>query len=309
MNHTFSMTQLPPPIYFYHTLIGDAKVVESSYVQLLSSIIDPRFILIIFFFIIFFSYLFIFSHLYLIFYLAAKRLFNLHVYSRNSQTRTEAYTRKKNLFVFTPSVLVMNPKKDKAFFFFLGITRDGLLMRVKKNQWQDVIDLNLTSVYLSNRYFLSKLSPVYSLHATTKIMMKKKKGRIINIASVIGLVGNIGQANYSAAKAGVIGPTKTVAKEYTSRNINVINAIAPGFIAFNMTAKVGEDTEKKILETIPLGRYGQPEKFAGLLGFLAINPTASYITGQAYAVTACILAFLGGSLMTDCLFSSSYDND
>ncbi|KAL5563919.1 hypothetical protein UlMin_033666 [Ulmus minor] len=186
--------------------------------------------------------------------------------------------RKKNPFVFTPSILVMNPKKDKAFFFFLGITRDGLLMRVKKNQWQDVIDLNLTGVYLCIQ-FLSKLSLVYSFHAAAKILMKKKKGRIINIASVVSLVGNVGQANYSATKAGVIGLTKTVAKEYTSRNIN-FNAIAPGFIAFNMTAKLGEDTEKKILETIPLGRYGQPKKVAGLLGFLAINPATSYITGH-----------------------------
>ncbi|KAL5581744.1 hypothetical protein UlMin_014186 [Ulmus minor] len=162
------------------------------------------------------------------------------------------------------------------------ITRDGLLMRVKKNQWQDVIDLNLTGVYLCTE-FLSKLSLVYSLYAAAKIMMKKKKGRIINIALVVGLVGNVGQANYSAAKAGVIGLTKTVAKEYASRNINV-NAIAPGFIAFDMTAKLGEDTEKKILETIPLGRYGQLEEVAGLLGFLAINPAASYITGQKKTV-------------------------
>ncbi|KAK9117473.1 hypothetical protein Sjap_016420 [Stephania japonica] len=106
-----------------------------------------------------------------------------------------------------------------------------------------------------------------------------KAGRIINIASVVGLVGNVGQANYSAAKAGVIGFTKTVAKEYSSRNINV-NAVAPGFIASDMTAKLSEDIEKKILETIPLGRYGQPEEVAGLVKFLALSPAASYITGQ-----------------------------
>uniref|UniRef100_A0A7N0TY31 3-oxoacyl-[acyl-carrier-protein] reductase n=1 Tax=Kalanchoe fedtschenkoi TaxID=63787 RepID=A0A7N0TY31_KALFE len=147
-----------------------------------------------------------------------------------------------------------------------GITRDGLLMRMKKQQWQDVIDLNLTGVFLCTQ-------------AAAKIMMKKKKGRIINIASVVGLVGNVGQANYSAAKAGVIGFTKAVAKEYSSRNINV-NAIAPGFIASDMTAKLGGDIEKKILETIPLGRYGQPEEVAGLVEFLALNPAASYITGQ-----------------------------
>ncbi|KAK6252366.1 hypothetical protein QUC31_014086 [Theobroma cacao] len=147
-----------------------------------------------------------------------------------------------------------------------GITRDTLLMRMKKSQWQEVIDLNLTGVFLCTQ-------------AAAKIMMKKKKGRIINIASVVGLVGNVGQANYSAAKAGVIGFTKTVAKEYASRNINV-NAIAPGFIASDMTAKLGEDIEKKILETIPLGRYGQPEEVAGLVEFLALNPASSYITGQ-----------------------------
>ncbi|CAN1847097.1 3-oxoacyl-[acyl-carrier-protein] reductase, chloroplastic [Linum perenne] len=152
-----------------------------------------------------------------------------------------------------------------------GITRDTLLMRMKKNQWQDVIDLNLTGVFLCTQVYKD-----YVLADCTR-------GRIINIASVVGLVGNVGQANYSAAKAGVIGFTKSVAKEYASRNINV-NAIAPGFIASDMTAKLGDDIEKKILGTIPLGRYGQPEEVAGLVEFLALNPAASYMTGQVLTI-------------------------
>jgi len=151
-----------------------------------------------------------------------------------------------------------------------GITRDTLMMRMAKSQWQDVIDLNLTGVFLCTQ-------------AAAKVMMKKRKGRIINISSVVGLTGNIGQANYSAAKAGVIGLTKTVAREYASRNITA-NAIAPGFIASDMTAKLGDEIEKKILQTIPLGRYGQPEEVAGLVEFLALNPAANYITGQVFNI-------------------------
>ncbi|CAG7899258.1 unnamed protein product [Brassica rapa] len=150
-----------------------------------------------------------------------------------------------------------------------GITRDTLLIRMKKSQWDEVIDLNLTGVFLCN-------------HVCTRIVLTYSiilQGRIINIASVVGLIGNIGQANYAAAKAGVIGFSKTAAREGASRNINV-NVVCPRFIASDMTAKLGEDMEKKILGTIPLGRYGQPEDVAGLVEFLALSPAAGYITGQ-----------------------------
>ena len=151
-----------------------------------------------------------------------------------------------------------------------GITRDGLLMRMKTEDWQAVINLNLTGVFLCTR-------------AVTRPMLKQRSGRIINITSVVGVTGNAGQANYSAAKAGVIGLTKTVAREYAGRNIQC-NAIAPGFIASDMTAVLGEELEKKILTTIPAGRYGQPEEIAGLVKFLAMDPAAAYITGQTLHV-------------------------
>ena len=123
-----------------------------------------------------------------------------------------------------------------------GITRDTLLLRMKPEDWQAVIDLNLTGVFLCTR-------------AISKVMLKQRAGRIINIASVAGQMGNPGQANYSAAKAGVIGFTKTVAKELASRGITV-NAVAPGFITTDMTSDVKAE---EILKYIPLGRYGQPE--------------------------------------------------
>jgi 3-oxoacyl-[acyl-carrier protein] reductase len=149
-----------------------------------------------------------------------------------------------------------------------GITRDTLLLRMKLEDWQSVIDLNLTGVFLTTR-------------AVSKIMLKQKSGRIINIASVSGLMGNAGQGNYSAAKAGVIGFTKTVAKELASRGITV-NAVAPGFIATDMTADLKNTDE--ILKFIPLGRYGQPEEIAGMVRFLAADPAAAYITGQVFNV-------------------------
>lgn len=148
-----------------------------------------------------------------------------------------------------------------------GITRDTLLLRMKLEDWQAVIDLNLTGVFLCTR-------------AVSKIMLKQKSGRIINITSVAGQMGNPGQANYSAAKAGVIGFTKTVAKELASRGITV-NAVAPGFITTDMTADVKSD---EILKFIPLNRYGQPEEVAGMIRFLAADPAAAYITGQVMNV-------------------------
>ena len=149
-----------------------------------------------------------------------------------------------------------------------GITRDTLLLRMKLEDWQAVIDLNLTGVFLATR-------------AVSKVMLKQKSGRIINIASVAGQMGNPGQGNYSAAKAGVIGFTKTVAKEMASRGITV-NAVAPGFIATDMTADLKNIDD--ILKFIPLGRYGQPEEIAGMVRFLAADPAAAYITGQVFNV-------------------------
>jgi len=148
-----------------------------------------------------------------------------------------------------------------------GITRDNLLLRMKLEDWQAVMDLNLTGVFLCTK-------------AVAKIMIKQRQGRIINITSVAGLMGNPGQANYSAAKAGVIGFTKTIAKELASRGITA-NAVAPGFIATDMTEDLKAD---EILKFIPLARYGQPEEVAGMIRFLAVDPAAAYITGQVFNV-------------------------
>jgi 3-oxoacyl-[acyl-carrier protein] reductase len=148
-----------------------------------------------------------------------------------------------------------------------GITRDGLLMRMKSTDWQSVLDLNLTGVFLCTR-------------AVSRTMLKARSGRIINITSVVGLMGNPGQANYSAAKAGVIGLTRSSAAEFASRGVTV-NAVAPGFIESDMTAELDKEP---ILRAIPLGRMGQPAEVAGAVRFLAADPAAAYMTGQVLQV-------------------------
>ncbi len=148
-----------------------------------------------------------------------------------------------------------------------GITKDGLLMRMKTADWQSVIDLNLTGVFLCSR-------------AVSRPMLKARSGRIINITSVVALMGNPGQANYSAAKAGVIGLTRSSAAEFASRGVTV-NAVAPGFIATDMTKELENEA---ILRSIPLGRMGSTKEVAGVVRFLAADPAASYITGQVLQV-------------------------
>lgn len=150
-----------------------------------------------------------------------------------------------------------------------GITRDGLLMIMKEDDWQVVLDTNLTGAF-------------HCTKAVTRLMMKQRSGSIINITSVVGETGNAGQANYAAAKAGLIGFTKSVAKELASRNIRC-NAIAPGCIETDMTAVLGEDTVDAMIKTIPMGRVAQPEEVAKAVLFLA-SDDASYITGQTLNV-------------------------
>jgi 3-oxoacyl-[acyl-carrier protein] reductase len=150
-----------------------------------------------------------------------------------------------------------------------GITRDNLLLRMSEKDFDDVIDANLKSVF---NYTKAVLKP----------MLKQRFGRIVNIASVVGLIGNPGQSNYVASKAGVIGFTKSMARELASRNITV-NAVAPGFIQTDMTDKLSEEQKKKLAEMIPLGRMGTPEDVAKVVGFLC-SPESNYITGQVIAV-------------------------
>jgi 3-oxoacyl-[acyl-carrier protein] reductase len=150
-----------------------------------------------------------------------------------------------------------------------GITRDNLLMRMKDEDWQAILDTNLTSVYRSSK-------------AVMRGMMKARKGRIINIASVVGVTGNAGQSNYAAAKAGIIAFSKSLAREIGSRGVTV-NVIAPGFIATDMTSDLPEASRQALEGQIALGRLGEPADIANAVAFLA-GPSASYITGETLHV-------------------------
>lgn len=150
-----------------------------------------------------------------------------------------------------------------------GITKDGLALRMKTEDWESVIDTNLSGSF-------------YACQAVMQGMMKERWGRIINIASVVGRMGNAGQANYVAAKAGLMGLTKSLARELASRNITV-NAVAPGFITTDMTAVLSEELKKKMLENIPLNRFGASEDIAEAVKFLA-SDAAGYITGHVLDV-------------------------
>ncbi len=150
-----------------------------------------------------------------------------------------------------------------------GVTRDGLSMRMSEADWDIVMDTNLKGAF-------------FFMQAFQRGMLRQRKGRIINISSVSGLTGNAGQSNYAASKAGLIGLTKSLARELASRNITV-NAVAPGFIVTDMTNELPDDVKKKVTENIPLARFGQPDDIAAAVLYLA-GPDAGYITGQVLTV-------------------------
>ena len=150
-----------------------------------------------------------------------------------------------------------------------GITRDGLLMRMKDEDWDSVLDVNLKGTFLCTREAI-------------KLMAKAKSGRIVTISSVVGEMGNAGQANYCASKAGIIGFTKAVAREYAKRNITV-NAVAPGFIETDMTSVLTESVREELLKQIPVNRFGAPEDIANAVYYL-VSDLGSYVTGQVLSV-------------------------
>lgn len=150
-----------------------------------------------------------------------------------------------------------------------GITKDMLTVRMRDEDWDKVISINLTGSFYCSR-------------AAAKLMMAQKSGKIVNISSIVGLMGNAGQANYSSSKAGVLGLTKSLARELASRNITV-NAIAPGFVESDMTAKLNDEQRKKLTDQIPLKRTAKPEEIAGVVKFL-VSSDADYITGQVISV-------------------------
>jgi 3-oxoacyl-[acyl-carrier protein] reductase len=151
----------------------------------------------------------------------------------------------------------------------VGITKDNLLLRMQEEDWDSVIQVNLKSVFNYTK-------------AAARTMMGQRYGKIINISSVVGIIGNAGQSNYSASKAGIIGFTKSIAKELASRNI-LVNAVAPGYIETSMTAALTDEQRKAVVDTIPLKRVAKPEEVARVVRFLA-SPDSDYITGQVIAV-------------------------